>query len=119
MAELKDMDDAPELDEAWFAEAKPMRDVLPPAALKAFKMGRPKADQPKEQVTLRLDRDVIAKFKAGGAGWQTRINAVLRETPMSRLERIAVVTSKAPKGPASRVGSKPTARKGPAHKARA
>ena len=119
MAELKDMDDAPELDEAWFAEAKPMRDVLPPAALKAFKMGRPKAEAPKEQVTLRLDKDVIAKFKAGGAGWQTRINAVLRETPMSRLERIAVTTVKAPKGPRGGAGSRPTARKHGTPKARA
>jgi uncharacterized protein (DUF4415 family) len=26
-----------------------------------------------------LDPDVIARFKAGGRGWQTRINAVLRK----------------------------------------
>jgi uncharacterized protein (DUF4415 family) len=28
-------------------------------------------------VTLRLDADVVDAFKAGGAGWQSRINAVL------------------------------------------
>jgi uncharacterized protein (DUF4415 family) len=33
----------------------------------------------KEQITLRLDKDVIAWFKAGGEGYQTRINEVLRD----------------------------------------
>jgi len=34
--------------------------------------------EPKEQVTLRLDRDVLRWFRAHGRGYQTRINAVLR-----------------------------------------
>jgi uncharacterized protein (DUF4415 family) len=42
--------------------------------------GRPvKADR-KVSVTLRLDPDVIERFKATGAGWQTRINAALRKS---------------------------------------
>ena len=32
----------------------------------------------KEQVTLRLDRDVLEWFRTKGRGYQTRINAVLR-----------------------------------------
>lgn len=32
----------------------------------------------KTQVTLRLDQDVLAAFKATGKGWQSRINDVLR-----------------------------------------
>lgn len=32
----------------------------------------------KQQVTLRLDRDVLAKFRETGPGWQARINAVLK-----------------------------------------
>lgn len=32
----------------------------------------------KKQVTLRLDPDILAHFKAEGRGWQTRINAVLK-----------------------------------------
>ena len=35
--------------------------------------GRQKAPT-KEQVTLRLDRDVVESYRAGGPGWQTRIN---------------------------------------------
>jgi uncharacterized protein (DUF4415 family) len=34
----------------------------------------------KQQVTLRLDPDVVAKFKAGGPGWQGRINDALRNS---------------------------------------
>ena len=33
----------------------------------------------KEQVTLRLDRDVLDYFQADGPGWQDRINAALRK----------------------------------------
>lgn len=32
----------------------------------------------KKQVTLRLDPDVIDKFRATGPGWQARINDVLK-----------------------------------------
>lgn len=32
----------------------------------------------KKSVSIRLDEDVIDFFKAGGKGYQTRINAVLR-----------------------------------------
>ncbi len=33
---------------------------------------------PKQQLTVRFDRDVIEWFKAQGAGYQARMNAVLR-----------------------------------------
>lgn len=33
----------------------------------------------KQQVAIRLDPDVLAAFREGGRGWQTRINAALRE----------------------------------------
>ncbi len=35
--------------------------------------------EPKQQVTLRVDADVLDWFKAQGRGYQTRINALLRE----------------------------------------
>jgi uncharacterized protein (DUF4415 family) len=42
------------------------------------KRGRPPVgDVPKQQVTLRLPPHVLEHFKAGGAGWQTRIGEVL------------------------------------------
>jgi uncharacterized protein (DUF4415 family) len=33
----------------------------------------------KEQVTLRIDRDVLDHFQEAGPGWQDRINAALRK----------------------------------------
>jgi uncharacterized protein (DUF4415 family) len=33
----------------------------------------------KEQVTLRIDQDVLEHFQAGGPGWQDRINEALRK----------------------------------------
>lgn len=33
----------------------------------------------KQQITLKLDADIIAAFKKTGKGYQTRINAVLRQ----------------------------------------
>jgi uncharacterized protein (DUF4415 family) len=39
----------------------------------------PERERAKRQVTLRLDPDVIDKFRAGGPGWQSRINAALRK----------------------------------------
>ncbi len=42
--------------------------------------GRPAkaADERKEQIALRLDADVLAWYRGLGAGWQTRMNAVLK-----------------------------------------
>jgi uncharacterized protein (DUF4415 family) len=37
-----------------------------------------KPTPPKALVSLRLDQDVLEWFKAQGAGYQTRMNAVLR-----------------------------------------
>lgn len=66
----------------------PFRDTRSEAE-KAFKQAttRP-ADLPpdkpsvpgvKEQVTLRLDREVLDFFQEGGPGWQERINQALRK----------------------------------------
>ena len=39
----------------------------------------------REQVTLRIDADVLALFQEDGPGWQDRINAALRESVRARL----------------------------------
>jgi uncharacterized protein (DUF4415 family) len=33
----------------------------------------------KELVALRLDRDLLAQLRAGGKGWQSRVNETLRK----------------------------------------
>lgn len=76
--------DARELDAEWFAKAKPASEVFAPeiyAALVAMKRprGRPKADETKVFTAIRLDADLLETFKATGKGWQTRVNAALRQ----------------------------------------
>jgi uncharacterized protein (DUF4415 family) len=41
--------------------------------------GRPLGSGKKEQVTLRLDVEILEQFRATGNGWQTRINDALLE----------------------------------------
>lgn len=44
------------------------------------KRGRPAKtiEERKEQIALRVDKDVLEWYRAQGTGWQTRMNAVLR-----------------------------------------
>jgi len=44
------------------------------------RLGRPQKADRKVSVTLRLDRNVVERFKAAGPGWQTRINAALKKS---------------------------------------
>ena len=41
--------------------------------------GRPVAAAPKERITIRLSPDVVERFRASGKGWQTRVDAALKE----------------------------------------
>ncbi|MBS7351195.1 MAG: BrnA antitoxin family protein [Comamonas sp.] len=58
----KDPDDAPELTDAFFAQA----DVF--VGDKLVRRGRPKVEQTKQALTVRYDVEVIEAFKATGAG---------------------------------------------------
>lgn len=68
-------------DEVWDrAEIAIGGKVMREATGTLTKRGRPPVgDEPKQQVTLRLPREVIAHFKAGGTGWQTRIGEALEQ----------------------------------------
>lgn len=41
--------------------------------------GRPRSPNPKVSTTIRLSPEVLAHFRAGGPGWQTRIDETLRK----------------------------------------
>jgi uncharacterized protein (DUF4415 family) len=69
----EDPDTAPELTDEWFDKAE-LR-----VGDKLIRRGRPPLDTRKKLVSLRLDQDVIERFRAGGPGWQSRINAALRK----------------------------------------
>jgi uncharacterized protein (DUF4415 family) len=60
-----------EAAEAAFKAATTKPAELPPQ--------RPSAPGAKEQVTLRIDRDVLDYFQEAGPGWQERINEALRK----------------------------------------
>jgi uncharacterized protein (DUF4415 family) len=103
-------DENPEWAERDFAKARPASEVLPPEVIAQFKNkgGRPRIENPKEAVKLRIDADVLAKFRESGPGWQTRINGILRAAASvhaSRAEAKAASKRMAPK-PAS--GNKQT-----------
>jgi uncharacterized protein (DUF4415 family) len=69
----RDYDEIPELTDEDFARGVWHIGGVP------VPRGRPKSAAPKNAVSLRLDPDVIAHFRRGGAGWQSRINAALRK----------------------------------------
>ncbi|MBW8067959.1 BrnA antitoxin family protein [Ferrovum sp.] len=45
----------------------------------SVRIGRPHAAVTKERITIRLSRDVVAQFRASGDGWQTRVDAALKD----------------------------------------
>lgn len=49
-----------------------------------IRSGRPKAVKPKQQVSIRFSQDVVEYFRKTGKGWQTRMDAALREWIASR-----------------------------------
>lgn len=65
-----DTSDAPELSEAGWADAVRGRFYRPV----------------KQQVTARLDADVLAWLRADGRGYQTRMNAILRRAMLNDLK---------------------------------
>jgi uncharacterized protein (DUF4415 family) len=81
-----DPDDAPALTEDFFEQGEwkigeqPVSTQVGTAALKrALSRGRPKAERTKQALTVRYDADVVEAFKATGKGWQTRMNAALKD----------------------------------------
>ena len=64
-----DLSDTPEWTEARFAKARHRGPQKAPV---------------KQPVSIRLSPEVVEYFKAEGSGWQTRIDAVLREYVASR-----------------------------------
>ncbi len=72
--------DNPETTDAEQAEARPMTEAMPElVAAMRRKRGTPKIAT-KDLVTLRLDKDVLATLRAGGPGWQSRANEMLRKS---------------------------------------
>jgi uncharacterized protein (DUF4415 family) len=77
-------DDAPEFTDEQLAGMRPAREVLPPDFYAMVTKRRPGQRGPgkkpaKVPMTIRVDADTLAAWKASGAGWQRRVNDVLRK----------------------------------------
>lgn len=70
-----------ELTAADLRRFKPAAEILPPELLKVMgiKPRGPQKAPTKQATTIRLSPDVMAAFKATGTGWQTRIDAALKD----------------------------------------
>ena len=66
-AAMADPDNLPLTDQEW--------EKVRPTLIRG--RGRPLGSGTKEQVTLRIDKDVLDFYKSKGEGWQTFINQVL------------------------------------------
>jgi uncharacterized protein (DUF4415 family) len=95
----------PEWTKQDFAKARPASEVLPPEVMAQFKNkgGRPRSENPKQAVKLRIDADVLARFRESGPGWQTRINGILRAAVSAHAPRTKAITAakRMPPKPAS------------------
>ena len=90
MSKRKNQSHTPDTNNpAWtaedFAKARPASEMLTElfsterATALLTRRGRPKADVTKVRVGIRLSAEVIDYFKASGNGWQTRVEAALRQ----------------------------------------
>src|SRR5258708_9818783 len=74
----KDWDavDFPPLTDEQLARMRPAREVFPD--IDQFPKSRSRGPQktlPKEQTTIRLDREGLDHFRRGARGWHTHVNA--------------------------------------------
>jgi uncharacterized protein (DUF4415 family) len=76
---LRDPDNPP-LTKEQLAQFRRMEDVRPDLLRRLRRQRAQQGTKPfKVQVTLRLDPDVVQRFRRHGRGWQSRVNATLRK----------------------------------------
>jgi uncharacterized protein (DUF4415 family) len=72
--------DNPEMTDEQIAQAKPFAEAFPELMESIRRArGRPTVENPRQQISIRLDPDVVEGFKKTGKGWQSRMNEVLRK----------------------------------------
>ena len=68
-----------ELTAEDMAKFRPAADVLPSSLKKKLGVRGPQKTPTKERITIRLSKEVVEQFRESGEGWQTRVDAALRE----------------------------------------
>jgi uncharacterized protein (DUF4415 family) len=81
----KTVDENPEWTAVDFKEAVHVKGVSLAEAMKAVRRGRGPQKEPKKvAISIRLSPDIVKHFKSGGAGWQSRMEAVLEKASVGR-----------------------------------
>jgi uncharacterized protein (DUF4415 family) len=68
-----------ELSTAEIKAMVPARKALPKSLQTKLKFRGPQKSPTKERITIRLSPDVVKTFRATGDGWQTRVDAALKD----------------------------------------
>jgi uncharacterized protein (DUF4415 family) len=89
-------DEVPELTDEMFERADYQGGKL-------IRRGRPKSDDPKQLITLRLDAAVLRWFQQSGPGYQSRIGAALK-SHMTRNKAAAKSPPRGKNAPKKKVG---------------
>ena len=73
--------DNPEMTDEEMAQGRPFAEAFPALAANMKRArGRPRIDEPKEAVTLRLSPKTIERYKiAGGPDWRARMTEALEK----------------------------------------
>lgn len=85
-------DENPERTEEDFRRARPAAEVLPPELLAILPKRKPGQRGPqrapvKKKISLRVDAEVLAHYKATGPGWQSRVNEALKKAAFGKSSR--------------------------------
>jgi uncharacterized protein (DUF4415 family) len=68
-----------ELTAADMKSFRPAKEVLSSALLAKLKARGPQRQPTKERITIRLSPEVVRPFRSTGEGWQTRVDAALKD----------------------------------------
>ncbi len=85
-------DENPEWTKEDFRRARPASEVLPPELLAVLPKRKPGQRGPqrapvKRKISLRVDAEVLAHYKATGPGWQSRVNEALKKAVLGKSSR--------------------------------
>jgi len=68
-----------ELTAADMRRFRPANEALPATLLAKLQGRGPQKAPTKERITIRLSADVVQRFRDTGDGWQTRVDAALKD----------------------------------------
>ena len=92
------LDNAPEFD---IKDIPELKDFVPGKPIRGFavfkehinKNGRPKSNDPKVGISVRIPLSAANRLRSSGPGWQTRIsNYLIKGINEGEVEKISVVT---------------------------